>query len=544
LVQPINIGCWLNFLREMGFAMTDMLLIRWLLAFSPIAVVLIMMIGFKWSGGRAGAAGWFTALVVSVLFFGANPRLLAFAQLKGVLLSLYVLYIVWMALALYNVVNETGAIETIGMGIRRLTENKPLQLLILGWVFSSFLQGVAGFGVPTAVVGPLLMGLGFPAHLAVVAPSIGHCWSVNFGTLGSSFQALIAVTGLDGFFLAPWSGFFLAAATFLCGLGVAHCYNGMASLKQMLMAVLVIGTVMAGTQYVLAVAGLWTLAGFVAGMAGMAACLLVSRLARFRPSPAQLAAQKIANGPPKMSLGLAVSAYVILIVVVCTAELMGPVHKFLNFLSLSFYFPEIISDLGRVVPAGYGKKISVFGHAGALLVYTSLISYAVYAVKGCYRPGAVKSIIAQTVKSGVPTSIGIVSMVCFALIMDQCGMTYLLAEGISRVFGKAYPLFTPAVGALGAFMTGSNTNSNVVFGMLQKQTAELASLSVAVILGAQTAGGSLGSMFAPAKILVGCSTVGLSGKEGPVLATTLKYGLVITGLLGVIAFLVVLAGAR
>jgi lactate permease len=117
-------------------------------------------------------------------------------------------------------------------------------------------------------------------------------------------------------------------------------------------------------------------------------------------------------------------------------------------------------------------------------------------------------------------------------------MIYILAEGISRVFGSIYPLVAPWIGLLGAFMTGSNTNSNVVFGVLQQETAHLAGLSAALILAAQTTGGALGSMIAPAKILVGCSTVGLAGKEGPVLKTTLRYGLVITGIIGIITALV------
>jgi lactate permease len=86
-------------------------------------------------------------------------------------------------------------------------------------------------------------------------------------------------------------------------------------------------------------------------------------------------------------------------------------------------------------------------------------------------------------------------------------------------------------------MTGSNTNSNVVFGVLQQETAQMAGLSVSLILAAQTTGGALGSMIAPAKILVGCSTVGLSGKEGPVLKATLQYGLIITGIIGMITML-------
>jgi lactate permease len=128
-------------------------------------------------------------------------------------------------------------------------------------------------------------------------------------------------------------------------------------------------------------------------------------------------------------------------------------------------------------------------------------------------------------------------MVCFAMIMDHCQMIYILAEGASKAFGAIYPLISPWIGLLGAFMTGSNTNSNVVFGVLQQETAQLAGLSVALMLAAQTTGGALGSMIAPAKILVGCSTVGLSGKEGPVLKATIRYGLLITGIIGVFTIL-------
>jgi lactate permease len=124
------------------------------------------------------------------------------------------------------------------------------------------------------------------------------------------------------------------------------------------------------------------------------------------------------------------------------------------------------------------------------------------------------------------------------MIMDHCGMIVILAEGVSRVLGPVYPFFSPWIGLLGAFMTGSNTNSNVVFGVLQQETAQLAGFSAALMLAAQTTGGALGSMIAPAKILVGCATVGLSGKEGPVLKATLRYGLVITAMIGLFTIIV------
>jgi lactate permease len=510
--------------------MADWFIIKWLFAFSPVAVVLVLMIFFNWSGSRAGAAAWLTALAVAVAFFGAHPALLAYSQMKGVLLSLNVLYIIWTALLLYNVVNETGAISAIGIGIQRFSGDKSIQLLIFGWIFSSFLQGVAGYGVPIAVVAPLLIGLGFSPVAAVAVPAIGHSWSVTFGSMGASFQAIMAVTGLSSAYLGPWSAVLLGVAAYLCGICAIHVFGGWKMLKHSAIALLVIGTAMAGAQYILVVAGMWTLGGLGASLVGLIACLVVARLKIYNRTPA-------AEVASEMGLGWALSAYLILIVIVFMGVMFAPLRHFLGQVKLSLSFPEITSRTGWVVPAGPGKAINIFGHGGALLGYASIISYLVYAAKGYYSRGAFKRIISNSIKSGVPTSLGIVSMVCFAMIMDHCGMIYLLAEGISRVFGSLYPFFSTWIGLLGAFMTGSNTNSNVVFGVLQKQTAELAGLSTAIILAAQTTGGALGSMIAPAKILVGCSTVGLSGKEGPVLKATLRYGLLITALIGLFTML-------
>jgi len=140
----------------------------------------------------------------------------------------------------------------------------------------------------------------------------------------------------------------------------------------------------------------------------------------------------------------------------------------------------------------------------------------------------------------VPSSIGIASMVGLAVAMDNSGMTCVLAQGLSRAAGSLYPLVAPFIGLLGAFMTGSNTNSNVVFAPLQQQAATLLRISALVILGAQTTGGSLGSMLAPAKVIVGCSTAGLAGQEGQVLKKTLLPGLLIAGVVGVLAWVAVM----
>ncbi len=510
--------------------MTDLFIVRWLFAFSPILTVLVLMIFKNWSGSRAGAAGWFVALMAAVFVFGAHPELIAYSQAKGALLSLNVLYIIWAALLLYHVVNETGAIEAIGIGIQRFSGDKAIQLLIFGWVFASFLQGVAGYGVPIAVVAPLLAGLGFSPVVAVAVPAIGHSWSVTFGSMGASFQALMAVSGLDASYLAPWSAALLGMATFLCGIFAVQVYGGWKMTRHSLPAILIIGSTMAGTQYALSVSGMWTLGGFAASLSGLCSCLVVAKLKFYNRAPT-------AQTQSEMGLWWALSAYFILILIVSAGVIIAPVRAFLGQVQLTMTFPEIVTLKGWVTQAGKGKTINVFGHGGAMLLYATIVGFFVYRAKAFYQPHALTTIIKKTVQSGVPTSLGIVSMVCFAMIMDHCQMIYILAEGVSRVFGSFYPLVSPWIGLLGAFMTGSNTNSNVVFGVLQQETAQMAGLSVSLILAAQTTGGALGSMIAPAKILVGCSTVGLSGKEGPVLKATLQYGLIITGIIGVITML-------
>jgi lactate permease len=165
------------------------------------------------------------------------------------------------------------------------------------------------------------------------------------------------------------------------------------------------------------------------------------------------------------------------------------------------------------------------------LTYSALISYVIYRAAGLYSKGAAGRIVSGTVKQVMSSSLGIAAMVGMATVMSHAGMTDVLARGLAQSVGALFPLASPWVGALGAFMTGSNTNSNVVFTALQKRTAELLDYSVPLILAAQTAGAAIGSIASPTKIVVGASTAGLAGKEGPVLRGMLLYtGLLIAGI--------------
>lgn len=513
---------------------------NWLLAFLPVLVVVVLMLLFRWGGSRAGGMGWFTALLVSILFFGGGFELLAVAQVKAVLLSLDVFFIIWTALLLFNITKEAGAIRMIGRTLPGLTSDRVMQSLLIGWLMVTFLQGMGGFGVPVAVCAPILVGLGFTPIQAVAMASLGDGWAVTFGSLATSFQTLIAVSGIPGEELAPMSALLMGISAFPSGLLVAVIGNGWECLKRALAPVVVLSVVMGVVQYLLATNGMWTLGSTGAGVVGLLVGFLLIRLPTYRNHENEVPELSVMGEDEDQgkSLWLSLIGYGLLVVLAFAINLITPVGAFLSQVVFTLDFPEVTTDFGWVTAAGSGRAINLFGHPGAILFYTCVISYIIYRSIGYLEQGALKRILSQVVKSGVNSSLGILAMVGVASIMLHSGMTYLLAQGLSESFSRnLYPAIAPFIGALGAFITGSNTNANVLFGVLQQNSAELLNLSVPLVLAAQTAGASLGSVLAPAKVIVGSSTVGLAGEEGAVMRKLLGYGLITIGTVALSAFI-------
>jgi len=502
----------------------ELTIFSWGLALLPIVTVLVLMIGFGMGGSRAGLAALSVAVAIAVLRFGAGAEVLAVALGKSGLLALDVLYIVWMALFFYNVTQQAGAVDTIGANLPRLTSDRALQSLLIGWVFVSLLQGVGGFGVPVAVVAPLLVGLGYTATQAVTMASLGHGWAVTFGSLGTSFAALLAVTGVDEVALASPAALMLGTAALLSGGLVVYVSSGWAGLRRGLPILVLVGTVMAVTQWVVATQGLWTLGATSGALAGGAVFVGVLLSPLYKKEPNMPSAPPDAGQP---SVGMAAAAYALLLLIAFGANLIPPLAQALGAAQIRIGFPAVQTALGWQTPAETGRVISVFGHPGAILLYAGLLAFLLYRRAGYYEPGAFGHIWGSVRRSAVKSTVSILTLVAVATVMSHAGMTQLIAQGVSETVSAAfYPLVAPFVGALGAFMTGSNTNSNVVFGELQQQTAQLLGLSVPLILAGQTAGASLGSILAPAKIIVGCSTVGLTGEEGPVIRQMILLGLI------------------
>ena len=184
------------------------------------------------------------------------------------------------------------------------------------------------------------------------------------------------------------------------------------------------------------------------------------------------------------------AAYVILLTLAFAINLIEPLDRLMNTLVIQIEFPAAATSLGWETPAETGRKISVLGHPGATLFYAAMMSFLLYWRVGYYHnKNAWSEIWGKVRQSAVKPTISILALVAMASLMTHSGMTQIIARGISETFSAAvYPFFAPFIGALGAFMTGSNANSNVVFGALQQETAALLGLSAPIVLAGQTAG--------------------------------------------------------
>ncbi len=498
---------------------------QYFLALLPIVLVLALMILLRWGGQRAGPVGLLAGVAIAAVAFGLTPQILWVSQAKGLLLSLYVLAVLWPALLLYNVVNQAGGIRAIALGLERAIADRGVLLIVLAWAFSGLLEGLAGFGLPIAVVAPMLTSLGVSPVIAVAAVAVGHSWSVTFGDMGVIFQTLISVVKMDGATLAPTAAVILGIACVACGLAAARILQQ----GRRWLVVLVLGVIMAVTQGVLAVAGLTALGALGAGIVGVGGGMALGNTSRVK-SPSV----KTKLSPELLG---ALATYGSLTILMGLIALIQPLRSVLMQIVWQLDFPQVITQTGFVTPAGPGQIFRPLIHPGTAILLVAVASYGLQRRRRLLPDGAWRTALTATWRSAAPSSAGVLAMVGLAALMDHCGMTLLLAQGLSALMGGAFPVVSPLVGILGAFATGSNNNSNVLFGSLQKSAAVLLGIAPSLLVATQTAGGSLGSMIAPAKIIVGCSTVGLKGRDGDVLRLTLPYGLLIGLGVGILALL-------
>lgn len=498
-----------------------------LLASVPLVVILVLMLGFRWGGAKAGIAGWISSLVIAALWFDGTGSALFWAQVQGFFRALYVLYIIWGALLFFRVTEADGTLKGMSEILRQLAPGQTLQVLLLAWGFTSFLQSLGGFGVPVAVVAPILVTMGFPALDAVVICSLGLSWAVSFGSLGTSYEALVSATAIEGATVAPWMAAALAPVCLLAGLAVLRIATQKRIPGREIGPLVTMGVAMGGVQYLSVIGGVENIAALLGSLAGLIVGSLWALVRRSQLSKEQI----VPISPKKVVLRLL--PYIILLSIIFAINFIPLLDEVLGHWRLQVEVPSVALRDGRTLPAGQTKAISILSHPGAQLVYAALITVVLAKLQDRLPSGSGAKIRAGVVRSGTKSSLGILAMMAMATTMQTVGMVSALSTAMASLAGQAFPVISPFIGALGAFMTGSNTNSNVLLGAFQLQVGEALGLLIPLILALHNAGAAVGSVFSPAKIIVGCSTVGLSGGEGEALRRTSRVGLVIITIVAV-----------
>lgn len=524
----------------------------WMLALLPIVVLLILLVGFRWKAPEAGPIGMFVAGLVAYLAYQAPWETLAVAGAKGVWDAVFILYVVWPALLLYRVTDRAGAFEALRQGIQKFSSNELFLVLAFGWVFASFLQGIAGFGTPIAVVAPLLIAIGVRPLYAVAIPLIGHAWANMFGTLAVGWLATISVIDIgDLTETAFQTAALLWVPNLLAGLTIAWLFGRMPALKVAWPMILIITIIHGGGQLVLT---LWdpVLSNFLAATAAMVVLYPLSRWERYSERAEEIEERPVMSdrdaeqqdeeeeAEPVMGLGMAFFPYLVLTAATVLALVIGPVEQALAEFEIGLPFPAV--ETGYGVTTEVEEPYSPFApltHPGTFLLLSALAAGLVYRTQGYYktweeREEETEGIWSGLIDSAVPASVAVVAFLVMSTVMGHSGQTEVLALGIAEVAPPpAFAFASNWIGVLGAFMTSSNTASNILFAPLQQETVfALEGLSEATIIGAQSTGGAIGNAIAPANVVLGTGTAGIVGREGEVLRKTLPWAAAVAVLVG------------
>lgn len=485
---------------------------------------------------------------------------LAVAGAKGVWDAVSILLVIWPALLLFQIMNDAGGYEAMRQGITRMSRNELFIIVALGWVFASFLQSVDGFGTPIAIVAPLLVAFGLKPVYAVAIPIIAHIWAKFFGTLGVGWLATLQVVDLDAATIAATAWQSALLITLQAGLGgftIVWMYGRSAAIRHGWPLVLIIAAIH-GLGQMLSVLVDPVLAAFLPASAAMLALFPLSRWRRYaepasgiteRPAMAEGRAEAAGGRAPPMGVAMAFLPYALLSVIAVSTSLIGPLRAALASVSFGLPFPAVSTGFGMAVPgADAYSRLRPLTHPGAGLLLTSLIAWLIFSARGYFAawraslgapaPGL---LVGGLIATAIPASVPIVAFLVMASVMNHSGQNQVLALGISAVApAYAFAFLSNGIGVVGAFTTSSSTSSNVLFSDLQVSIAKAKALPAATILAAQSAGGAIGNAIAPANLVMGASTAGISGREGEIMRKTMPWTLAAFLLTGIATVLLVM----
>jgi lactate permease len=544
-----------------------------LLAFAPIGLAGILLIGLAWPAKKAMPLVYVATAGIALLAWGVSLNRVIASTLEGLLITVQVLWIIFGALLLLNTLKHSGGIATIRSGFSRISPDRRVQVILIAWLFGSFIEGASGFGTPAAVAGPLLVAVGFPALAAVMLGMMIQSTPVSFGAVGTPM--LIGVQGglqreeMTAALQAQghtWTDFFslvvsqVAIGHAICGMlmplllvvfmtrffgrhrswseGLAIAPFALFAALAMLVPYALAG-VFLGPEFPSLLGGLCGLA--VASVAARAGFLVPKRAWDFA-DPKQWPAEWMGTiemkldevGSRRISSVLAWLPYGLLALVLVLSRTVEPFTRLLQ--SVSFGATNILGE------TGIGGSVQPLYLPGGVLVAVCLATTVLHRIRLRDFGRAVRD------SGGTLLSAGFVLVftVPMVRIMIQSGvnanelasMPISMARWVAASVGSIYPFFAPTVGALGAFLAGSNTVSNLMLSQYQYSVAQALAVSGATMVAAQAVGAAAGNMIAIHNVVAASATVGMMGREGLTLRRTViptAYYVALTGALTVVA---------
>ena len=514
-------------------------------ALIPVVVLLASIGLFEVRAHVAALLGLGAALLVAIFAYGMPAKMAGMAALYGAAFGfLPIGWIILNVIFLYRLASEKGEFDVLQKSIGAISNDRRLQLLFVAFSFGAFFEGAAGFGTPVAVTAAMLIGLGFPPLAASGLSLIANTAPVAFGALGTPLVALATVTGLDLHELTATVGRQLAPFAIIVPFWLIWAFVGFRKMIEVWPPILVAGVSFAIPQYLVSnFHGPW-LVNVVASLISMASLALFLRVW----SPA-FPMTKIPNAPVPEKIGAPVAvaqplaviwrAWTPWIILAVFVFLWGTpqVRAALDSIWIEKMpvtgLHELVQKMPPVVQSPHAEaaifNVNILSATGTGILISGIISgiFLGYSVSGLVR------MYAQTIYVVRYSLLTISCMMAIGFITRYSGSDATLGLTLAHT-GWAYPFFGTLIGWLGVALTGSDTSSNVLFGGLQRITAEQLGINPVLMAAANSAGGVMGKMIDAQSIVVASTATKWYGHEGSILRFVFFHSLALATLVGLL----------
>jgi lactate permease len=520
-----------------------------LLASLPIVVLLGSLAFFHVKAHWAALLGLLVALGVSIFVFGMPAAMAGKTAVWGALFGLLPIgWIVLNVIFMYRLTSDAGLFEVLQKSITGITNDRRLQLLLVAFSFGAFFEGAAGFGTPVAVTAAILMGLGFTPLSAAGLSLIANTAPVAYGALGTPIVVLAAVTGLDLHQLSAMVGRQLPFFSVLVPFWLIWAFVGFRHMLEIWPAILVAGVAFAVPQFLVSnYHGPW-LVDVVAAISSMAALALFLKVWHPKTiwtsttregtavSREEAARTAVRHGYTRQQIVRAWTPWAILSVLVFIWGL-PQAKDFFNAISAPKFPIEGLHNMVLRVPPVVPKpapEAAVFTLNWLSATGTGILIAAIIAglVMGVGFGKLVRTY-GATLKTVRFSLLTIAAMLALGFTTKQAGLDATLGLAFAKT-GWMYPFFSAMLGWLGVALTGSDTSSNVLFGGLQKISAEQLGLSPVLTCAANSSGGVMGKMIDAQSIVVASTATQWYGHEGDILRYVFFHSLALAALMGLL----------